>query len=135
MKSNKSPAKKIRSLRRMITFTMKKSLEKTQVMNKKNLLSIKILPSSSFVPNVPQKPFWSLSKTTTIDIPPLSVHSYLQPQPAMTNVTNSTSRQPDLNPSNYAHLEDVFRPGEYERNRENVKNTLKLIDAALNFPK
>ena len=67
MTSYKSPAKKIRSVNRLINFIKKKCLEE-----KHQNLSITVLPSTSLTPNLSPKPNQNLaiSKTTMIDVPP-----------------------------------------------------------------
>ena len=124
MKNNVSPAKKLHSLKRLLNFCKYKTLEN------KPKLAMKILPSFSFSPKAP---ILSISETTHVDISPVLVQSSQSELPVIATITrmnNSTNLQ-TFPP--YYPLDDVYAPGEYERNRENVQNTLRLIDAALNY--
>ena len=67
MASYRSPAKKLRSINRLIKFIKKKCLEEVQPS-----LSIEVLPSTSFSPSLPSKPkpMLSFSRPTLTDVPP-----------------------------------------------------------------
>ena len=122
MKNNVSPAKKLRSLRRLLNHYKNKTLEN------KPKLGIKILPSIIYSPKVP---ILSISEITCVDISPALIESsHTDPSMIAPRMNNPTNHQ--TVPSSHS-LDDVYAPGEYERNRENVQNTLRLIDAALNY--
>ena len=67
MAAYRSPAKKARSVNRLIKFIKKKCLERVQPS-----LSIEVLPSTSFTLSLPPKPkpILSLSRPTLTNIPP-----------------------------------------------------------------
>ena len=122
MKYNVSPDKKLRNLRRLLNFCKNKTLEN------KPKLAMRILPSFSFSPKAP---ILSISETTHVDISPVLVQSSQSDLPMITTRTrmNRSTNLQTVPP--YCSLDDVYASGVYERNRENVQNTLKLIDAAL----
>ena len=67
MAAYRSPAKKARSVNRLIKFIKNKCLERVQPS-----LSIEVLPSTSFSPSLPSKPkpMLSFSRPTLTDVPP-----------------------------------------------------------------
>ena len=121
MKKNVSPAKKFRSLRRLLNYY------KNRTLKNKPKLAVQILPSINYSPKVP---ILSVSKSTCVDISPVLIQSSYPDLP-----TNATGMNNTTNPQTFPSytLDDVYAPGEYERNRENVQNTLRLIDAALKY--
>ena len=121
MKNNVSPAKKFRSLRRLLNYY------KNKILKNKPKLAMKICPSINYSPKIP---ILSVSKSTCIDIYPALIQSSYPDLP-----TNATQMKNTTNPQTVPSypLDDVYAPGEYECNRENVQNTLRLIDAALKY--
>ena len=131
MLKNKSPAKKLRDLRRSVAFIKvknHKSHRKLEVCLQSLIsitplpgppLSLSKLPTISIPPKTPVKQNLVYSGITNVDIPTLS-----------TTLPNNVS-QPG---THYVpeHLSEIDEE-QYARNRENVRNTLALIDAALNY--
>ena len=77
MKPNKSPSKKIRSLRRLVTFLKKKMCMMKPLSSIRNSLSIEMLPAISILPRK-QELKLSISKTC-LDIPPTILPTQHEP--------------------------------------------------------
>ena len=98
MASYKSPAKKARSVNRLLKFIKKKRLEENRP-----TLSIVALPSISFTPNLPPKPKQILpfSRITSTDVPPK------KPYLSLMFVERTNIPPADQNPALPSSLKDV----------------------------
>ena len=141
MTKNSSPAKRVRSLKRLMTFIFRKPNQaKYSNLGIKHLALISILPPNKML---------SFYLNTSMSIPPASRNlsiskmvsiSILPPPEPYSNshlpVLQNQHRQPALDIKDYPQHElDDLDPDRERKRQENVKTTLRMIDDALSYSK